>query len=210
MAILYQATLTPTKLELLNSWLPSQPWSGDITGPSEIAGYFRFDDPDGEVGIETFVVRLSDGRIVQVPMTYRSAPLDGVGGALIGILEHSVLGHRWAYDGCFDPVYVTALATAILTGGSEAELTVVTDDGLQPRERTTRVTGSGDGTTPITPVTELTATTDGGSTTIHTSDLELTVHRVLDRAPTAGDALTLTGVWPGSDEPVVLASARPH
>ena len=48
---------------------------------------------------------------------------------LIGTTEHSVLGRRWVYDACADPVYVRALATVILTGGSQAELLVVTGDG---------------------------------------------------------------------------------
>jgi hypothetical protein len=34
------------------------------------------------------------------------------------------------------------------------------------------------------------------------------VRRVLDSELVAGDARTLTGVWPGNDEPVVLALAR--
>ena len=63
MAILYpQATLRPTKLELLTPWMPTRAW---YRGPAEpvltrVAGY-RFDDPGGEVGIETLLVQAGDG-----------------------------------------------------------------------------------------------------------------------------------------------------
>jgi hypothetical protein len=52
MALIYHATLTPTKLELLARWLPKQPWfAGEsASGLTNIAA-FRFDDPDGEVGV---------------------------------------------------------------------------------------------------------------------------------------------------------------
>ncbi len=81
---------------------------------------------------------------MQVPTTYRAGPLAGADGALIGTLEHSVLGTRWVYDGCHDPVYVEALATAIATGGTQADLQVQSPDGeMAIREATTRVQGSG-------------------------------------------------------------------
>jgi hypothetical protein len=208
MAILHLATLAPTKLELLATWLPAQPWFDESAGPYELAGNYRFDDPDGEVGIEVLLLRQGDGRIVQVPLTYRGEPLEGAGGALIGTIEHSVLGERWVYDGCFDPVYAGALAAAILAGGTEAELRVITGDGFQLRERTTHVHGSGNDVTAATRVDDVTATTDETATTIHTPQLELEVLRLPVGIPYTGSALTLSGVWPGVDEPVVLALAR--
>jgi Maltokinase N-terminal cap domain len=208
MAILYQATLTPTKLALVDTWLPAQPWTGGAAEPSELVGNFRFDDPAGEVGIETLLLRLAHGRTVQVPLTYRGAALEGAGAALIGTLAHSVLGERWVYDGCFDPVYATALANAIVTGGTEATLEVITDDGIVLREPTVRVTGSGTAEAAAAPIDELTATTDQTATTIHTADLELVVCRVPVGARDTGDASTLTGVWSGADAPVLLALAR--
>jgi len=36
-------------------------------------------------------------------------------------MTQTVFGDRWVYDRCSDPVYVTALATVILTGGHEAD-----------------------------------------------------------------------------------------
>jgi hypothetical protein len=69
-------------------------------------------------------------------------------------MEHSVLGPRWAYDGCADPVAMRALVAAILTGGHEAELEVDAGAGLERREPTARVAGSG---TPPAAVPELAA-----------------------------------------------------
>lgn len=53
------ATLVPTKLELLAAWLPGQAWfAGDAADLKRVASY-RFADPDGEVGIETLLVASS-------------------------------------------------------------------------------------------------------------------------------------------------------
>ena len=54
-AEIHDATLTPTKLELLAGWLPSQDWfHGSADDLTRVASY-RFVDPDGEVGIETIL-----------------------------------------------------------------------------------------------------------------------------------------------------------
>ncbi|MEV5598493.1 1,4-alpha-glucan branching protein [Streptomyces sp. NPDC052496] len=124
MSIIHRTTLSPTKLELLASWLPAQPWyAGDGTAPDLTkAGGFRLDDPAGEVGMEFMVATDTAGPApvhYLVPFTYRGAPLPGAGHALIGTLEHGVLGKRWVYDGTHDPVLVTQLF-AFLTGTAEA------------------------------------------------------------------------------------------
>jgi hypothetical protein len=120
MALLYEATLVPSKLELLTAWLPGRSW---FTGDAELqrVAAYRFDDPAEEVGVETFLVRAGGNSVYQVPMTYRNAALPGKDDFLLGTTEHSVLGTRWVYDGCADPVWASALATAILTGGAQAE-----------------------------------------------------------------------------------------
>src|SRR6478609_3606297 len=85
MAILHRATLTPTKPEALGAWVPHQPWSpgpGDV----ELVGAFRFDDPDGRVGLEVHLVRL-DGILLQVPFTYRESPLEGAEAHLVTTME---------------------------------------------------------------------------------------------------------------------------
>ncbi|WP_158566384.1 CG0192-related protein, partial [Micromonospora craterilacus] len=122
MALLHRAEIHPTKLELLAAWLPGRDWYQGDTGAevTRVAGY-RFDDPAGEVGIETLLVRAGDGPVHQVPLTYRGAPLDGADAWLVGTIEHSVLGRRWVYDACGDPVYAAALASAVLAGTGQAE-----------------------------------------------------------------------------------------
>lgn len=134
--------LTPTKAELLEAWLPEQPWwPGEAKVPA-FESNFRLDDPAGEVGLETFLIRVAD-LVVQVPLTYRSAPLDG--GALVGELEHSALGHRWVYDGPSDPVYVAETTRVIREGDSE--VTMLQPDGtpIARRPFTAAVRGSGTG-----------------------------------------------------------------
>lgn len=188
MALIHQAQLSPSKLETLGAWLPAQPWlDGADASTISLLGAYRFDDPAGEVGIETHLVGTANGRVLHVPVTYRDAPLDGAAAALIGTIEHSVLGTRWVYDGPADPIYVLALTTAILTGAQQAPLDIATDEGLKRRESTTQVRGSG------TPGTHVPA------------GIEPVVLRTLDPDHTRHDAATLTGTWPGQDAPVLLA-----
>ena len=113
------ATLVPTKLELLASWLPTQPWfAGDAADLRRVASY-RFADPDGEVGLDTLLVA-SKGSVYQVPITWRSAPL--AEGELIGTTEHSALGTRYGYDATTDPVYVVELVRIIREGDTAADV----------------------------------------------------------------------------------------
>jgi hypothetical protein len=132
MAIIHStATMSPTKLELLASWLPAQPWYLDPGREPELArgGGFRLDDPRGEVGIEFMVVTDGPGDRVAsylVPMTYRASALDGANGALIGTAEHGVLGRRWIYDGVHDPVLVAQLV-ALIQGDAEPQAQSVSD-----------------------------------------------------------------------------------
>ncbi|GAA4937838.1 hypothetical protein HD597_004762 [Nonomuraea thailandensis] len=118
MAVIHHTVLKPTKLELLTSWLPSRPWYHGGAGGPELAkaGGFRLDDPAGEVGMEFLIVSDTSGAeptSYLVPLTYRGAPLDGAEHALVGTMEHGVLGRRWAYDGCHDPVLLAELAGLI-------------------------------------------------------------------------------------------------
>ena len=187
MAILHaNADITPTKPELLATWLPTQPWFTGDASALEHLGAYRFDDPDGEVGMETHLVRAGAGPVLQVPWTYRGAPLEGAESHLVGTMEHTVLGDRWIYDAVADPVYQAVLATTILTGGSHAELVRDLGDGrTEVVAPSVRVTGSGGVAGPV--------------------DVE--VRRVLDGAAPDGDAV-LTGTWADVGEPVVLAVAR--
>ncbi|SDN76476.1 hypothetical protein [Geodermatophilus sp. DSM 45219] len=203
MAIIHRADLRPSKLELVAGWLPSRPW-GVAAGPEQVAAY-RFDDPAGEVGTETFVLRAGD-TLLHVPLTYRGAPVPELAEHLVGTTEHSVLGRRWCYDACADPVYLAALAEVVLTGRPQAEELVVTDGTPERRDPSARVTGSGTaaGVGPLgTPVVADSA----DATTVRAGDIELVVRRVLDATATAPGA-TLTGTWAGQSQPVLLATAR--
>jgi hypothetical protein len=110
------ATLMPRFQDFLPAWVARQSWYRGVGVPSlRPVGYFRFEDPGGEVGVETHLV--ADGDLLyQVPLTYRGAPLaDGRG--LVATAEHSVLGTRWIYDGERDPVWVRELLRLVRTGG---------------------------------------------------------------------------------------------
>lgn len=210
MAVHHPATIAPTKRELLQAWVPHQPWTGggDLTGLTPVGSY-RFDDPDGEVGMETHLLATADGRVLQVPLTYRGTP--GPPGTLITTMTHTTFGDRWIHDGCHDPVLLTALATTALHGGREADLYEATPDGLVLLPGTTHVRG--DGPTPGAPThpgdwTHPHVEHTGPTTVIRAQGLRLVLPRVLGRAIDArGPALR--GTWPGQDTPVVLAVLSP-
>lgn len=174
-AEIHEATLTPTKLELLAGWLPKQEWFvGDSDDLSRVAAY-RFVDPDGEVGIETILVR-SHGVTYQVPLTYRAEPLAEAADSLVGTLDHSVLGTRYVYDAVGDPVYMVELMRVIHEGDTEAD--------LSRGEKSMTVLGSG-----IVPVS-------------NAAGESMRVVRVLDghHVPGARTPLgTLTGTWTDAD-----------
>ena len=90
MALFHKATLTPSKAELIAQWLPTQSWSPKTDDPIDVIGAYRFDDPEGGVGMETFLV-VSGGTLIHVPLTYRAEPLHGAERFLIGQMEHSAL-----------------------------------------------------------------------------------------------------------------------
>ncbi|MFF7308959.1 1,4-alpha-glucan branching protein [Streptomyces sp. NPDC008137] len=198
MAVIHHTTLTPTKLELLTSWLPTRPWyRAGTAGPKLVkAGGFRLDDPRGEVGIEFLVVTDASGPRPAgylVPLTYRGAPLDGAEHALVGTMEHGVLGRRWAYDGCHDPVMVGQLA-ALIEGRVQAQDQNISD--APDREVTASYTGDG----PLP--TDFTVSDDRDGTLLTTSQgATLRLNRVPQPAPDTpstparGATGRLTGSW---------------
>ncbi|MBM0233269.1 hypothetical protein JNW91_16240 [Micromonospora sp. STR1_7] len=209
MALLHRATISPTKLDLLTTWLPGRPWYQGPAGVDVLSrGAYRFDDPAGEVGIETMLVGTADGPVHQVPLTYRAAPLDGVDEWLVGTTEHSVLGTRWVYDGCADPVYAAALAHAILAGPGQAEQYFEVDGRRERREPTMTIAVSGAGDADVAPVGAVRRVVDEDSALIVTDSVEL----VVVRRPGAADAAgaTLLGSWEGQPTSVPLAYARPR
>ncbi|MBR8639993.1 1,4-alpha-glucan branching protein [Streptomyces tuirus] len=202
MAVIHPTTLKPSKLELLTSWLPSRPWyRGGATEPRLAkAGGFRLDDPHGEVGIEFIVVTDASGphpTTYLVPLTYRGAPLDGAEHALVGTMEHGVLGQRWAYDGCHDPVLLAQLP-ALIEGRVQAQ--DQNTSGVPDREVTASFTGEG----PIP--SDFTVTDDRNGTRLTTPHgTTLHLHRVLQPAadapfaPSQGAVGRVTGTWQTPD-----------
>ena len=108
------ANLRPTKIELVQGWMGEQRWyAAKGQQPRlRLLATWRLDDPAGEVGVETLVLADEAGPepvVYQVPLTYRGEPLGSADHALVGTMEHSVLGRRWVYDGPHDPVYAAQL-----------------------------------------------------------------------------------------------------
>ena len=131
MATIHHTTVKPGKVELLAGWLPTRPWyrGGPGSPVLQKSGGFRLDDPEGEVGIEFMVatdVSTAEPSAYLVPLTYRGAPLEGAEHALVGTMEHGVLGRRWAYDGCHDPVLVAELLS-LIAGRAQAMAQNVSD-----------------------------------------------------------------------------------
>jgi 1,4-alpha-glucan branching enzyme len=144
MAVVHKgATITPTKLEMVTEWMPRQRWyhgKGHVPQLRRVGG-FRFEDPAGEVGVETLLLVDEAARppvVYQVPLTYRGAPLEGAERALLGTMEHSVLGTRWVYDGPHDPVYVSELVRTVLESD-------VSDDAQASVGSSARATGTSTG-----------------------------------------------------------------
>src|SRR5882757_1932740 len=105
------ATLTPHFRDFLPGWVARQPWFlAEGVKVLHPVGYFRFEDPAGEVGIETHLVT-HGSQLYQIPMTYRTAPIasdvSAATPALITRAVHSVLGTRWIYDAETDPVWIS-------------------------------------------------------------------------------------------------------
>jgi len=191
MGLVHRATLSPSKQELVAAWLSTRRWADGIEITTKVAEY-RFDDPAGEVGVETILFAADDGATVQVPLTYRGAPLDGGDDFLVGTTEHSVLGARWVYDGCIDPVWASTLATAILTGGTQVQM-YLEEDGERldiPPRMTVQGSGSPEALPPrVDAVDEV--HDEGATTVVRAGGLELVVARILG-APIEADE-TLTG-----------------
>lgn len=205
MAIIHQAQLHPSKMELLERWLPLQPWYAAGAAAMSKVGSFRFDDPAGEVGIETILVAV-DGAVFHVPLTYRGAPLPDAESSLIGTMQHSVLGERWVYDACGDPSYAAAIAAAILAGAPQAEQYLDVGGKLEALPQSVMVHSTGQpGSVP--PVAgPVTARNTAMGTLVRAGELELLVSRRLQLQDGQAGTNALAGHWAGQDVPVTLAA----
>lgn len=203
MARFHLATIAPTKADLIAAWAPTQAWGPEAEASQEVIGSFRFDDPDGRVGIETHVVRAGEA-LYQVPLTYRDEPDESLAAALISTMEHSVLGTRWVYDGLQDPVCTLMFAAVTMTGQGEALGMAIYDDRWYIAPSNVRIAGGGWGMERV-PVDGFALVSDGDDriAVIRSESLELRVHRRLAVAPRPPIALTAT--WETQSEPVLLA-----
>jgi hypothetical protein len=205
MARFHLATITPTKTELIAEWAPTQPWGLAADAPIEVIGSYRFDDPDGRVGMETHLVT-AGGTLLQVPLTYRDEPLEGADGALIVEMQHSVLGTRWVYDGLRDPRLVVMLAAVAMTGQGEALGMAVYDGRWYVAPSNVRIQGGG-WTEERVPVDGFEVEHDDETRLVLRNDrFELTVFR--RPVPGPRPAIGLTATWDGQPNPVVLAEVR--
>jgi hypothetical protein len=200
----HRATLTPTKAEAIARWAPTQPWGPAASEMIDVIGSFRFDDPDGRVGMETHLVAAGD-TLLQVPLTYRDAPLEGAAEHLVTEMDHSELGTRWVYDGLGDSLFVTMLAAVSLTGQGEAIGLVELKERTYVAPSNVRIRGGG-WTPKVAPVDGFAErSADQDKVVLANDRFELTVFR----RPPAGPApdIGLTATWDGQD-PVVLTEAR--
>lgn len=179
-----EATITPGKTELITAWLPKQHWYAGPAGQRlHRVGSYRFDDPAGEVGIETILMRgQDDGRLYQIPMTYRAAEL--ADGELMTTMEHTVLGLRHVYAGTSDPVFRAVFAAAMLERARQAEQLIVggENDGVAVPSGV-EVRGSG-----------RLAAGDG--------EPELVVPHLIPTVPPSTVVATLEGHWTDGSGPV--------
>jgi len=205
MAIFHRATLTPTKAELIADWAPTRRWGPSPSDPIEVIGSYRFDDPDGRIGMETHLVAAGEV-LLQVPLTYRDDPLPGGEDALITEMEHSVLGTRWVYDGLRDPSFVVMLAAVAMTGQGEAIGMAVYDGRWYVAPSNVRIQGGG-WTQERVPVDGFALESDDtGASVLHNDRFELTVFRRPQPGPRPKIGLTAT--WDARDGTVVLAEVR--
>ncbi|MEV7034344.1 1,4-alpha-glucan branching protein [Streptomyces sp. NPDC093272] len=194
MALIHRTTLKPAKVDLLAGWLPTRSWYHGPAAPELVkAGGFRLDDPAGEVGIEFMVVTEGTDAYL-VPLTYRAAPLDGAGHALLGTMEHGVLGTRWAYDGCHDPVLTAGLA-ALVEGRAAAQAQSLTDT---PDREVARAYG---GVDPLPGLGVPLDTDESTEFTLAGGGAVLELRRVLvpGSQPAAGARGHVTGAWQRPD-----------
>ena len=201
MALFHAATITPTKSELIAAWAPTQPWGLPAEVPVKVIGSYRFDDPDGRVGMETHLVAAGD-TVLQVPLTYRDEPFEGLEDALIVEMQHSVLGTRWVYDGLRDPRLVVMLAGVAMTGQGEALGMAVYDGRWHIAPSNVRIRGGG-WTQERVPVDGFELVQDDASSSVLRNDrFELTVFRRPVRGPQP--AIGLTATWDAEPDGVVL------
>jgi len=201
------STISPTKLEIVQSWLGEQDWFTDDSSALKAGQRFtyRFQDPAGEVGVESVLATVGD-RVFQLPLTYRAAELDGGEPFFLTQMDHSALGRRWIYFGLGDPVLVTQFVSAIVSGCRSVGLEFEMDGQMHTADTAVRAWGTGSGE-PVGDVTIDDVDRGGPVTTVHTPLGTLSVPHVLDNTMPDCDR-ELQGTWDGLEEDVTLATLR--
>lgn len=203
MAVIHSdASLSPSKPEVLAAWLSTQEWAPE--GAVEVVASYRLDDPAGHVGIECFALSVGSS-LVHLPVTYRGAALPG--GVLVGEMEHSRLGHRWVYDGSADPVAVAAIIRTIVSGGAEARLDVHRgEEKVAERESVATVRGSGSGSVDeVGTIDGVSLESLGAVASVSAGGYDLEVVRVVGGSVSGSQ--TLTASWPGFEGVVAAVSS---
>lgn len=176
-----------------------------LAEPGPFDGLRSLDGSEGEVGMQNHLLVVG-GALLQVPLTYRAAPLDGADQALVGEMHHRVLGQRFVYDGLGDDRYLLMLAAITLTGHGQALGMAVQDGQWAAWPSEVRIEGGGWGTDRV--VVDGLAAVGGQPTSpsFRNEHFELTFHRrpVSQDRPTIG----ITATWPGNSDSVLLAEAR--
>lgn len=208
MAVIHKATLMPSKLELITGYLLTVPGLSPFAGDAlSQVGAYRFDDPAGEVGIESHVLATASGDVLHLPVVYRNERRDELDDWFVGTMQHSVLGERWVYEAGADEIYIRELARAIITGGSEVDEVVETPDGPVLRDPSVNVRGSGVSGASVPAIDAVSAERRGTDTVVAAGQMTITIHHVIGSAanpPSAGNA-TLSGNWHGLASTVRLA-----
>lgn len=202
MGVFHRATITPTKAEVITDWIPSQPWGPPTDAPVEVIGAYRFDDPDNRVGMETHLVE-ADGKLFQVPLTYRDEPVAGAEDALITEMHHSALGTRWVYDGLRDDRYLLMLAAVTMTGQGEALGLAEVEGRWFIAPTNVRIEGGGWSLDRVPVDGFAAASVDSETVELQNDGFGLTFHRLPKQAPRP--AIALTATWEGLADPVILA-----
>ncbi|MFW2381618.1 MAG: maltokinase N-terminal cap-like domain-containing protein [Acidimicrobiales bacterium] len=205
MALYHKATITPSKSEMVTRLVAARQLCPDAEAPIEIIGAYRFDDPEGRVGMESHLATCGEV-LLHVPLTYRDEPLVGAEGALVGEMEHSALGTRWVYDGLGDDRFILMLAAVALTGQGEALGLVLNDGEWFIAPSNIRIRGGGWTQERVSVDGFERRSGEGPTVTFQNDRFELIVHR--RPVPGSQPAMGLTASWDGQPRPIVLAEVR--
>lgn len=191
-ALVYAAELNPGKPEIAR----------EHGGLQEIDGSYRLvDHRGGEVGVEALIGPDEAGRLVQLPVSYRSHQI-APDHALTSI-QHSVLGRRFVTHALADPVAVRELIRTIVTGDDGAAYS----DGTVPY---LDIRGSGSSAAEIGDVQVTGITRERCTGTVQVDGTEtsftLTVPRLL-QVRESGSELELTAPDPRDPQRRLLVAA---